>query len=148
MRVRGRYRLTWTQSKVFDCTYGRALGDESEIRPLGIDHGQAGKLGRDPLELVSSRSPTSGRPREGFWLSEVLPPIITSGNEAIEFVVGISGGNGSNLFPNIMIPSSWTAPKSTKWRRDIMEIFEVLPSKEEMDLMVDFYFLEVQVLRA
>lgn len=55
------------------------------------------------------------------------------------------GGGGPDLFPNIVLSS--TVPRTTKWMRDMTEVFEALPSDPELYLLVAFYFSEVQVLR-
>ena len=59
-------------------------------------------------------------------------------------VTGTSGG-GAELFPNIMTSS--TASRSAKWIRNVSQICEALPNKPQLDLMVDFYFSEVQTFR-
>ena len=59
-------------------------------------------------------------------------------------MTGTSGG-GVELFPNIMTSS--TASRSAKWIRNVSHICEALPNKPQLDLMVDFYFSEVQTFR-
>lgn len=57
--------------------------------------------------------------------------------------IGMTGE--SDLFPNIVISS--TVPRSYMWTRNMLHIFEAMPNKAQMDVMVSFYFSEVQVLR-
>ncbi|CAD6575663.1 MAG: Oleate activated transcription factor 3 [Tremellales sp. Tagirdzhanova-0007] len=60
--------------------------------------------------------------------------------------IGLPGMNdGLELFPNII--ASLSSPRSVMWSRNMSQVLEALPEKAQMDLMVDFYFSEVQILR-
>ena len=56
-----------------------------------------------------------------------------------------STSGGAELFPNIM--SSSNGSRSAKWLRDLSQICEAMPNKSLLDLILDFYFAEVQTLR-
>lgn len=53
--------------------------------------------------------------------------------------------SGSELFPNIIATSMIS--KSALWTRNLSQILEALPSKAQIDVMLDFYFSQVQILR-
>ena len=49
------------------------------------------------------------------------------------------------LWPNIVLGTS--GARSVKWSRDMLFIFETLPSESQINLIVDFFLAEVQIIR-
>lgn len=56
-----------------------------------------------------------------------------------------SSATQPKLWPNIVLNSS--GARSAKWSRDMLFIFETLPSETQINLIVHFFLSEVQIIR-
>ncbi len=151
------FALSGSRSEEDGCEYEDGFKPSQNQRPPGIDNVSYTTLQsrQDRLESVSqthTAMPTSSnasrhsdhhRAADQERIFTALAGLATVSDRGVPKPNGMTGV--SELFPNIMDTS--TIARSHTWTRNMSQIFEALPNKPLMDMMVDFYFTEVQVLR-